>query len=161
MAEEEKKNNMRKDHEEEQLELVRVKGKDLLGRKNVLVGLTKIKGISWSFANAICKLLKIDTHKKVGELKKEEIAEIEDFIDDPKVPSFMKNRQKDFDRGEDVHLNGSDLKLKNEFDLKRLKKIRSYKGLRHSNNLPVRGQRTRSNFRRNRKKSGVTGGKKK
>ena len=42
--------------------------------------------------------------------------------------------------------------LQTEFDIKRLKKIKSYKGYRHMSNLPVRGQRTRSNFRRNRRR---------
>ena len=142
-------------------ELIRIKGSDLSARKSVLVGLTSIKGISWSFSNALCRSLGIDPNKKISELSKEEISKIEGFIDKPEIPSFMKNRQKDFDSGEDEHLNGADLKLKNEFDVKRLKKIKSYKGSRHSNNLPVRGQRTKANFRRNRKKSGATGVKKK
>ncbi len=46
-----------------------------------------------------------------------------------------------------------DLKLRKEFDLKRMKKIKSYKGVRHIVGLPVRGQRTKANFRRNRKPS--------
>jgi small subunit ribosomal protein S13 len=150
-----------KEKHEEQAELVRIKGSDIRGRKGVMVGLTRIRGISWSFANALCKILKINTHKKVGELDKEEIARIEGFIDNPEIPGFLKNRQKDFDEGDDKHLHGADLKLKHEFDLKRLKKIKSYKGVRHANNLPVRGQRTKANFRKNRKKSGATGVKKK
>ena len=64
----------------------------------------------------------------------------------------MLNRQNDFESGEDKHLTGSNLELRKEFDIKRLKKIKSYKGLRHSSNLPMRGQRTKSNFRRNRRK---------
>mgnify|MGYP003994385531 CR=1 FL=1 len=55
---------------------------------------------------------------------------------------------------------GIDLKLRKEFDIKRLKKIKSYKGVRHNYNLPVRGQRTKANFRKNRKKSGAKGAKK-
>jgi len=71
----------------------------------------------------------------------------------PELPVFLKNRRNDFDSGEDVHMSGVDLKLRTEFDLKRLKKIKSYKGVRHAHNLPVRGQRTKGNFRRNRKPS--------
>lgn len=154
---------MEKKHEkhDEQAELIRIKGSDILGRKKLIVGLTRIRGISWSFANALCKILKLDSQKKVGELQKDEIAKIEGFLDKPVVPAFLKNRQRDFDDGEDKHLHGADLKLKQEFDLKRLKKIKSYKGVRHMHNLPVRGQRTKANFRRNRKKSGATGVKKK
>jgi len=43
--------------------------------------------------------------------------------------------------------------LRREFDIKRLRKIKSYKGIRHAVGLPVRGQRTKANFRRNRKPS--------
>ena len=146
---------------EEHERLIRIKGSDILSGKQVLVGLQKIKGVSWSLGNALCKVLGISVEKRIGELSKEEISKIEGFIDNPEVPGFMKNRQKDFETGEDKHMNGADLKLEKEFDLKRLKKIRSYKGVRHMNSLPVRGQRTKANFRKNRKKSGVTGVKKK
>jgi small subunit ribosomal protein S13 len=70
------------------------------------------------------------------------------------IPSFLKNRQKDFTTGKDEHLFGPDLTLKGEFDIKRLRKIKSYKGIRHTNKLPVRGQRTKSHFRKNKKKAG-------
>ena len=133
--------------------LVRIGGSDLSGRKGILVGLTKIKGISWSCGNALCKLLKINPTKKINDLEREEIDAIEGFISKPKLPNFLMNRRKDLDSGEDVHLNGADLKLREEFDIKRLKKIKSYRGSRHAANLPSRGQRTKSNFRRHRKKS--------
>jgi len=42
------------------------------------------------------------------------------------------------------------LKLRKEFDIKRLKKVKSYRGMRHAFGLPVRGQRTRSHFRKGR-----------
>ena len=105
--------------------------------------------------------LKLDKKKRIQDMSAEEIKKIEDFIKDPQIPAFMKNRQKDFDDGEDKHVSGADLKLRREFDLKRMKKIKSYKGVRHSHGLPVRGQRTKANFRKNRKKSGATGVKKK
>jgi len=147
--------------EMEEVRLVRILGKDIRGDKRLYEGLTKIKGISWSYVNAICKIMEIDKERKIEELSKEEISKIEGFVKDSKVPSFLKNRRHDFDDGEDKHLLGADLNLRKEFDVKRLKKIKSYRGSRHSNNLPVRGQRTRSNFRRNRKKSGAVGVKKK
>ena len=62
------------------------------------------------------------------------------------------NRKKDFLDGSDKHLITSNLDLAKELDIKRLKKIRSYRGLRHATGRPTRGQRTRSNFRKNRKK---------
>ena len=132
--------------------IIRIMSKDINGGMNIYVGLTKIKGISWSFSNAICKSLKIDKNKKIGDLNKEDIKEISDFVKSPKIPSYITNRRKDLDTGENKHLTGSDLELKNEFDIKRLKKIRSYKGYRHALKLTVRGQRTRGNFRKNRAK---------
>jgi small subunit ribosomal protein S13 len=149
--------NNQKMHEEKEVTLVRILGKDLPGNKKLFVGLTRVKGISWAFANAICKLLDLDKEKQIQDLQPEEIEKLENFIKNPELPSFLKNRQKDFDGGEDLHLQGSDLDLRKEFDVKRLKKIRSYRGNRHALKLPVRGQRTKSNFRRNRKKSGAVG----
>ena len=150
-----------KKEEQENVTLVRILGKDIRGDKKVIAGLTNIQGISWSFAKAICGVIKLDSNKKIQELTKDEIAKIEEFVKDPDVPNFLKNRQKDFSDGEDKHLIGADLKLRKEFDIKRLRKIKSYKGGRHAVGLPVRGQRTRANFRKNRKKSGAVGVKKK
>ncbi|RMD45957.1 30S ribosomal protein S13 [Candidatus Pacearchaeota archaeon] len=141
--------------------LVRVLGQDVPGNKNLLAGLTMIKGISWAYSNAICLALKLDKNKRMADLSKEEIKKIEDSVGVLEVPSFLKNRQKDFDEGADKHLIGSDLSLRIEFDIKRLRKIKSYRGIRHSAGLPVRGQRTKSNFRKNRRKVGAVGVKKK
>ncbi len=136
--------------------VVRVMSKDIEGKMSVYSGLSKIKGISWGFSNAICNSLKIDKKRKIGSLSVEEINQISEFIRNPKIPSFLLNRRKDFQSGENLHLNGSGLELQQEFDIKRLKKIKSYRGLRHMSNLPLRGQRTRSNFRKNRRKgSGI------
>jgi len=149
--EEEKKKFVRK--EEKDVNLIRVLGKDIRGDAKVGSALTKINGISWSVANAICKILELDRKEKIQDVSKERITDIEEFIKNPNVPSFLKNRQNDLETGDDKHISGADLKLRREFDIKRLKKIRSYKGIRHNANLPVRGQRTKGNFRRNRKKS--------
>ena len=145
----------------DEAQLIRILSKDIPGDKAIYPGLTRIKGVSWSISNAVCRTLKIPREKKIEELSKEEIKEIEEFINNPKLPDFLKNRRKDLDSGEDKHLNGADLDLQKEFDIKKLKKIKSYRGIRHSAKLPVRGQRTRSNFRRNRKKGGAVGVKKK
>jgi small subunit ribosomal protein S13 len=141
--------------------LVRVLGKDLRGEMKVSSGLTKIPGISWAFSNAICKSLKIEKDKKIQEISEEEMKVLEEFVKNPELPGFLKNRQKDLEGGEDKHVSGSDLKLRKEFDIKRLRKIKSYRGNRHALGLPVRGQRTKSNFRKNRAKSGAVGVKKK
>jgi len=132
--------------------VVRILSKDIEGGLKIYVGLTKIKGISWSLANAICKTLDIDKNRKVGSLSKEEIEKINEFIKRPKIPSYLFNRRVDIETGQNEHLTGSDLELKKELDIGRLKKIRSYKGYRHAVGLPVRGQRTKSHFRKNKKK---------
>ena len=82
----------------------------------------------------------------------DKIKKIIDFIKNPNLPEFILNRRRDFETGEDKHLAGTDLELRKEFDIKRLKKIKSYRGIRHAAKLPLRGQRTRSNFRKNRRK---------
>ena len=150
MAEENKKHQRK---QEDDVTLVRVLGKDIRGDKKLGAALTQINGISWTLGNAICKILKLDRGQRIQDVDKDEMGKIEAFIKDPKVPSFLKNRQNDLETGEDQHVSGADLKLRKEFDLKRLKKIKSYKGIRHAANLPVRGQRTKGNFRRNRGKS--------
>jgi small subunit ribosomal protein S13 len=132
--------------------IVRILSKDIEGGMSIYAGLATIKGISWTLANAICKVLEIDKQRKIGSLTDEEVKKITEFVKNPQVPDYILNRRKDFETGEDKHLTGSNLELQNEFDIKRLKKIKSYKGYRHSAGLPVRGQRTRSNFRRNRSK---------
>ncbi|MFH1503343.1 MAG: 30S ribosomal protein S13 [Candidatus Diapherotrites archaeon] len=136
--------------------LVRILSKDIEGRMKVYAGLTKIKGISWSFSNAICNTLKIDKNRTIGSLTDEEIKRILEFIKDPQVSAYLVNRPRDIETGKDKHLTGADLDLRKEFDIKMLKKIKSYKGLRHTAKLPLRGQRTKAHFRTNRKKgSGI------
>ncbi len=60
----------------------------------------------------------------------------------------MFNRKFDPQTGEHKHLIGSELKLAVKFNIDSMRKIRSYKGVRHELGLPVRGQRTRSSFRK-------------
>ncbi len=133
--------------------VVRILSKDIEGNMTIYSGLTKIKGVSWSFSNAVCKVLNIDKNRKIGSLTDEEIKKIVDFIKNPKVPEYILNRRSDFETGENKHLTSIDLDLRKEFDIKRLKKIKSYRGYRHVSGLPVRGQRTKSHFRKNRGKS--------
>jgi len=128
---------------------------DIPGNKKLFVGLTYIKGVSWTISNAICKILKLDSNKRVSDLDKNEIEKITEFLKNPQLPEFLFNRRKDFETGEDSHLITNDLEIKKEFDIRRLKKIRSYRGLRHAFGHPTRGQRTKSNFRSKGKKKAV------
>ncbi|MDO8623525.1 MAG: 30S ribosomal protein S13 [archaeon] len=140
---------------EDDIRLVRIMSTDIDSNKKLYVGLTKIKGISWSFSNAICKQLKLEKTKKIGSLTPEDIKKITEFIVKPTVPRYLINRRFDFGSGEDKHMITGDLDLQKEFDIKRLKKIKSYRGSRHNLGLPVRGQKTKNHFRKKRKASGM------
>ena len=142
--------------ETESVSLVRIMGSDIPGDKSLFIGLTKIKGISWAQSKAICYLLKLNPTSKIGELGKEEIGKIESRITKIETPLFLRNRRRDPETGEDRHLFANDLDIRKEFDIKRMKKIKSYKGLRHMLGQPVRGQRTRSHFRKKGKATGVS-----
>lgn len=131
--------------------IVRIRATDIEGSKSTINALMKIRGVSHSMSNAICLSLNLDKNKKIGNLSDEEIKKIEEAIKDPKkvnIPSFLFNRQKDIETNEDHHISGTDLKLRKEFDIKRIRKIKSYKGMRHALGLPVRGQRTKGHFRK-------------
>lgn len=143
-------------NQDEHVRLVRILAKDISGNRKVYSGLTAIKGVSWMYSNAICNKLGIDRTKKIEDLSQEEIRKIEEFLisQDETFFNFMKNRQKDVDSGKDKHLAGADIDLQKEFDIKSMKKIKSYRGIRHQFGHPVRGQRTKANFRKNRSKSG-------
>lgn len=136
--------------------VVRILSKDIEGKMKIYPGLTKIKGISWTLSNAVCKKLNIDKNKKIGSLTEKELEQVSSFLKKPELPLYIINRRNDFESGEDKHLLGTDLELATEFDIKRLKKIKAYRGLRHQAGLPLRGQRTQSHFRKNRRKgSGI------
>jgi len=131
-------------------QIVRIINADIHGEKQLCHALTSISGVGYSFSASVCNVLNLDCYRKVGSLSMEEIKKIEDAIKNPsqyKIPSSLFNRKADPETGQDRHLLSSDLKLTTEFDIKMLKKIRSYRGIRHAMGLPVRGQRTRSNFR--------------
>jgi small subunit ribosomal protein S13 len=143
--EKQKPKHMREETEEA---LVRISGYDIPGSRKLLPGLTRIKGVGWTISNAVCKTLKIPPSKKISEMTKDEIVKIEEFIKNPKIMDFLKNRRKDLESGETTHNTGANLEMKRDFDIRRLKKIRSYKGIRHTSGQPVRGQRTRAHFRK-------------
>ena len=129
--------------------LVRIMNRDIKGEKQLACALRHIKGINYSLANIVCLKADIGHNIRIGYLTDQQIQKITDVIKDLHnfVPSYMLNRQKDYETGENKHLFASDLMLQKEDDIKRLKKIKSYRGLRHAWGLPVRGQRTKSNFR--------------
>ncbi|NQV91837.1 30S ribosomal protein S13 [Candidatus Woesearchaeota archaeon] len=142
--------------------IVRVANVDVPGEKAVKIALTKIKGVGMQFAGIVCTLANIEKNEKVGNLSDDQIIKLNDIVKNPQtagMPIWMLNRRKDYDTGENKHLLTGDLAFTLDNDLKRLKKIKTLRGVRHGKKLPVRGQRTRSNFRKTKGK--VVGVKKK
>jgi small subunit ribosomal protein S13 len=135
--------------------IVRIANTDLKGEKQVHMALHKIKGVSFMFSNFVCYSAKIDPRKIAGKLADDEVQRIEDVIRNPSkhnCPAWLMNRRKDYETGQDMHLINVDWNLSVDNDIKRMKKVKSYKGVRHMLGQPVRGQRTKSNFRKNKGK---------
>ncbi len=129
-------------------ELVRIANADVPGKRDVYHALRKIHGVSFSFSNAVCNSLGLDRKQKIGELSEQQVKQIEEFVKNPQaLPTFLFNRRKDPTTGNNLHVIGTDLRLQKELDVRLMKKMKSYKGMRHAYGLPVRGQRTRGNFR--------------
>ncbi|MBO3800291.1 MAG: 30S ribosomal protein S13 [Candidatus Brockarchaeota archaeon] len=131
-------------------EIVRIAGTDCDGKRKVLDGLSMIKGVGWSFARALCIALNIPMDTRMGYLTDEEVARIEAALNNPKslkIPSWMFNRRMDPISGEDKHLITSELELTQKMDIERMIKMKSWKGIRHSLGLKVRGQKTRTTGR--------------
>jgi small subunit ribosomal protein S13 len=145
--------------------LIRIANTDLDGKKAVVYALKDIRGVGVPLANAVCQVAKIDGLSKSGNLSDSEAKKLDEIIKDPAkhgIPVWMFNRRHDLDTGIDKHVITNDLIFNKENDIKLMKRIKSYKGVRHSQNAPVRGQRTRSNFRANKGKVvGVKSGGKK
>ena len=138
--------------------IVRVLNTDLDGHKKIYLALRKIRGFGFMYSNMILKLAEIERNKLTGELNEAQITKIEEIARDPEKfggPVWMLNRRKDFETGESTHLLGQDINFVTDNDIKRMKRIRCYRGVRHMFNAPVRGQRTKSNFRKNKGKGSL------
>lgn len=135
--------------------LVRIAATDLAGTKPVLVALTGIKGIGIRLAPLVADRADVKRDVKIGNLSDEEVERVAEIVENlvDETPSWMRNRQRDPDSGEDLHLVGPEIEITTKDDINRLKKIRAYRGVRHEHGLRVRGQRTRANNR-----SGITVG---
>ena len=108
--------------------MARIAGIDLPNHKRIDIALTYLYGIGRRNVVALLSTAKVEAFKRVGKLSEEEVSRI------------MKGLDKDF------KIEG-DLKIEVAENIKRLKEIGSYRGLRHTHNLPSRGQRTRVNAR--------------
>lgn len=142
-----KSNNEEKD---EIKHIVRISNTDLIGKKSVQYALIGIKGINRRIAGIISKEANIEPKQTLGYLSDEEIARLQDAVDNITkiIPSWMTNKQREYLTGEDKHIIGPDLYLKLNEELNILRKTRCYRGIRHERGLRVRGQRTRSTGRK-------------
>jgi small subunit ribosomal protein S13 len=87
---------------------------------------------------------------RIGIIPEKDLNRIEEIILDPiknGIPIWMVNRKKDLRTGENLHIIGNHLEITVKRDIDRMKRIKSYKGIRHHLHLKVRGQRTKSTGR--------------
>jgi small subunit ribosomal protein S13 len=108
--------------------MARIEGVDLPRNKRVEVGLTYIFGIGPTRSRTILSATKVNPDIRVKDLSESDLAALRDFI------------------GRSYKVEG-DLRREVQMNIKRLIEIGCYRGLRHRRNLPVHGQRTRTNSR--------------
>ena len=108
--------------------MARIAGVDLPNNKRVEIGLTYIFGIGLTTSKKILADTGIAPDIRVKDLTEDDISKLREYIDH--------NLQVEGDRRRTI-----------AFDIKRLIEIGSYRGLRHRKNLPVRGQRSKTNAR--------------
>ena len=130
--------------------MVRIIETDIDGNLPLVLALQRIGGIGQRIAESAAKKEGISPVEKIGNLSDEDIERLDVTLRELQkhMPVWMLNRRKDYDTGADLHLVGNDLKMRHEDDINRLRKIRSYRGIRHETGHKVRGQRTRSNGRK-------------
>lgn len=129
--------------------IVRVANTDLDGKYQVIPALARVRGLGDRTAAVLAAKSGVDPYRRIGDLSDEDVAKLQETVDTlvETAPAWMLNRRKDVESGEDQHLIGSDGDLRLRDDLNRLKKIRSYRGVRHESGQKVRGQRSKSNGR--------------
>jgi len=122
--------------------MARISGVDLPRNKRIEIGLTYIYGIGLTSSKDILEEAKVDSSIRCKDLTDSQVSELRRTID------------------ETYQVEG-DLKRVTNTNIKRLMDIGTYKGRRHTNSLPVRGQRTRTNARTRRGVKKTVAGKKK
>jgi small subunit ribosomal protein S13 len=106
----------------------RIAGVNIPENKRIEISLTYIYGVGRSLSKKILDELKIDINKKASELTPKEVNDLKDFI-------------------EKTYKIEGDLRRQIMINVKRLKDVGAWRGLRHMKGLPVRGQRTKTNNR--------------
>jgi len=130
--------------------IVRLIGVDLPGNLKVGYALPRIRGVGISFSNAALRVLGIDPNTPMGMLSDKEVADLENVLRNPAqygIPPWLFNRQRDPFSGQDLHVVGPELLMALRRDVETMIKTKSWKGVRHSLGLKVRGQRTKTTGR--------------
>src|SRR5574341_1373095 len=109
--------------------IVRIAGKDVPGAKKMIIGVSQVRGIGYSFAKAILDVLKIDQNSNIGFLTESQVDSIEKAMRNPSLIN-------------------SDIEFNVRNDIEREKNTNSWRGFRHTYGLKVRGQRTRTTGRK-------------
>lgn len=122
--------------------MTRILGIDIPDNKRLEISLTYIYGVGRKRSNEIIKKLNLDPNIRTHRLRSEDISNITTLL------------QKEY-------VVEGDLRRQIQNDIKRLVSINCYRGTRHRSNLPVRGQRTRTNARTRKGKKKTIAGKKK
>ena len=108
--------------------MIRIAGISIDEKKHIKFALTPIKGIGKSNVLTILKEFGLKSDQKIIDLEEQVVIKLRNYI-------------------ETTFLVEADLRRKNQADIKRLIDIGTYRGTRHKNALPARGQRTRTNSR--------------
>ena len=104
---------------------VRIEGVILPMNAHIVVGLRAIYGVGGTRAQQICEAAQVEKTKKAKELTEPEIRALQECVAQYEVEGVLRRKRAG--------------------QIKRLKDIRSYRGMRHARRLPCRGQRTRTN----------------
>ncbi len=129
--------------------IVRIANTDINGEKSLIHGLATVKGVGLHMSTMVADLAGLDRMAKIGDLKDDQVEKIKEVLGNINKlgPKWMLNHRKDYETGADLHLIGVDIDTRLREEINIMKKIRSYKGVRHEAGLPVRGQRTRAHGR--------------
>jgi small subunit ribosomal protein S13 len=117
--------------------MARLAGIEMKDNDRVVYALTRINGVGWPRAQKIMAKLKMDESKRIKDLGPDDLTRITSELEAFPIEGDLVRRIRS--------------------DIQRLKEIGSYRGIRHSRNLPVRGQRTRTNARTKRGKRKTIG----
>ena len=107
--------------------MARIAGINIPTDKHIVIGLQSIFGIGQTRSKLICETLKLDPSTKVSELTEDELESIRIAVSKYEVEG--------------------DLRREVSMNIKRLRDLGCYRGIRHRKSLPLRGQRTKTNAR--------------